>query len=282
MKRKISYIALILIAMLVLMAVGCDNINQPTEAPTATPTEAPTDEPTEAPTDKPTEAPTDEPTEAPTDKPTEAPTDKPTEAPTDEPTEAPTDKPTEAPTDEPTEAPTDEPTEAPTDKPTEAPTDKPTEAPTEPPVEIEYGSKVGDHARPMDLVSYSGETVNIKQTRGKVTVINFWGTWCPYCLYELPDFDRVASEYQDSVSIIAIHSSGDTEGEKYVSQNYPDTKIMFVNDPTDHDVYYAELGGVGYFPMTVILDENGVIAYTHVGAMSYAALTAKINEILAK
>ena len=226
MERKISYIALILIAMLVLSAVGCDNINNPTEVPTATPTEAPVQAPTEAPTDKPTEAPTQ--------------------------------------------------------APTETPTQSPTEAPTEPPVEIEYGSQVGDHARPMDLVSYSGETVNITQTRGKVTVINFWGTWCPYCLYELPDFDRGASEYEDSVIIIAIHSSGDSGGKAYVQQNFPDTKIIFANDPTDRDVYYTELGGIGYFPMTVILDENGVIAYTHVGAISYATLTAKINEILAK
>ncbi len=219
MKRKISYIALILIAMLTLMAVGCDNINQPTEAPTTAPTEAPTDKPTQAPDVAP---------------------------------------------------------EAPTHNPTEAPT----EAPTEPPVEIEYGNQVGDHARPMDLVSYSGEIVNITQTRGKVTVINFWGTWCPYCLYELPDFDRVASEYQDSVSIIAIHSSGDTEGAAYVDENFPDTKIIFTNDPSNTDTYYWQLGGEGYYPMTVILDEDGVIAYTHVGAMSYAALTAKINEIL--
>lgn len=214
MKKKLSYIALILIAMLTLMAVGCDNINQSTEAPTVIPTEAPDAAPTEAPIQN--------------------------------------------------------------------PTGSPTEAPTEPPVEIEYGNQVGDHARPMDLVSYSGKTVNITQTRGKVTVINFWGTWCPYCIYELPDFDRVASEYEDSVSIIAIHSSGDTEGKEYVRKNHPDTKIIFVNDPTDRDVYYAELGGTRYFPMTVILDEEGVIAYTHVGAMSYEVLTAKINEILAK
>ncbi len=218
MKKKARFIALILIAMLVLLAVGCDNINNPTETPSASPTETPTQAPTEAPTQVPTEV----------------------------------------------------------------PTEPPTETPTQTPVEIEYGSQVGDYARPMDLVSYGGETVNIAQTRGKVTVINFWGTWCPYCLYELPDFDRVASEYEDSVSIIAIHSSGDSEGEAYVQQNFPDTKIMFVNDPTDRDVYYTELGGTIYFPMTVILDENGVIAYTHVGAMSYEVLTAKINEILAK
>ncbi len=250
MKKKLSFIALVLIAMLTLMAVGCDNINLHTQAPTEAPTEALTEAPTETPTEESTEAPTVEPTEGPTAAPTEAPTQTPTEAPTP--------------------------------IPTEAPTQTPTETPTQPPVEIEYGNQVGDHARPMDLVSYSGEIVNITQTRGKVTVINFWGTWCPYCIYELPDFDRVASEYEDSVSIIAIHSSGDTEGKAYVEQNLPDTKIIFANDPTDMDVYYAELGGTKYFPMTVILDEDGVIAYTHVGAMSYETLTTKINEILAK
>ena len=41
---------------------------------------------------------------------------------------------------------------------------------------------------------------------GKVTVINFWGTWCPPCVGELPEFSEVASEYADRVTIVAIHS----------------------------------------------------------------------------
>ena len=257
MKKILAYTAVALVCILISQLVGCD-ASVPTEVPTTAPTEAPTVEPTEAPSSAPTEAPTSAPTEAPTTAPTEAPTTAPTEAPTTAPTEVPT--------------------TAPTEKPTEEPTEKP----TEPPVEIEYGNQIGDYAPPTDLISYGGETVNITQTRGKVTVINFWGTWCYYCLVEMPHFDRVASEYEDSVTIIAVHSSGDDEGKAYVDENFPDTKIIFTNDPSDNDEYYTALGGTIYYPMTVILDKEGKIAYTHVGTMEYEVLAGKIDEILAK
>ncbi|MBE6548120.1 MAG: redoxin domain-containing protein [Ruminococcaceae bacterium] len=139
---------------------------------------------------------------------------------------------------------------------------------------------VGDICYSADLTKYSGGTFNILQNRGKVTVLNFWATWCGPCKSELPHFDRVATEYADRVTIVAIHSdAGSADGRPYVQQNYPNSDIIFVDDLAN-GVYYDVIAASGYYPMTVILDENGVIISKTIGMMSYDTLVQKISDAL--
>ena len=145
-----------------------------------------------------------------------------------------------------------------------------------------YGNQVGNLCFTAELETFDGGSISIEDTRGKVTVINFWGEWCPWCLYELPDFNKVASEYADSVSIIAIHSlSGIEDGLKYAADNYAGTKMIFAKDALrDAYTYYDVLGGTGNYPRTIILDRDGVIVFSHYGAMSYDALVGVIKEYI--
>lgn len=144
-----------------------------------------------------------------------------------------------------------------------------------------YGNKIGDICFPFDLETFDGGTVNIMQTRGKITVINFWGEWCYYCLLEMPDFDKVATEYHEDVCIIAVHSTGGLEkGLVYAEENYRDSKIIFSKDTTNEDSYYSLLGGTQYYPRTVILDRDGKIVYAKDGAISYDVLLDIIDDYI--
>lgn len=114
---------------------------------------------------------------------------------------------------------------------------------------------------------------------GRITVINFWGTWCTPCVKELPYFDQIATDYADSVSVIAIHTNMIVEtAPDYIAKYYPESKIIFAEDVTDEG-YYAKLGGRGTYPYTVILDENGVIAEIFVSALEYDDLKNAIEKI---
>ncbi len=145
-----------------------------------------------------------------------------------------------------------------------------------------YGNQVGDLCFASDLETFDGGTVNITETRGKVTVINFWGEWCPWCLYELPDFDRVAADYENDVSMVAVHSvSGLEDGLDYAAENYPDTKMIFAKDENRGGyTYYSLLGGTGSYPRTIVLDRDGKIVFSQYGAMSYDALVSVIEEYI--
>ena len=143
------------------------------------------------------------------------------------------------------------------------------------------GSSVGSLCPVYALEKMDGGTVRLDELRGKIVVINFWGTWCNPCKSELPDFDRVASE-RDDVAVLAIHSSdGRGNAPEYVSENFPDSKMIFAYDkglPGTLDMYYGLLGGEMYYPRTVIVDKYGVITFATEGVISHDKLVAEINK----
>lgn len=124
---------------------------------------------------------------------------------------------------------------------------------------------------------------NIEDLKGKVVIINFWGTWCPGCMAELPYFDKIASDYEDEVAVVAIHSSniGSMEPEEYVMQNFPDSKMIFVRDTisegSNADDYYTALGGSGYYPITLVVDRNGVVTQRIFNETTYDELVVAIE-----
>ncbi len=155
--------------------------------------------------------------------------------------------------------------------------------------DIPIGTNPGDMCYGMDLQiitkdSILDETINPAAT-GKVTVINFWGTWCSGCVKELPYFDRIASEYKDSVDVIAIHTDmlKDTAPE-YIKDNYSDSNMIFAKDTSSEganaDIYYSALGGRGAYPMTIIIDERGVIHYSVLTALTYEELEKMVLDLL--
>ena len=153
----------------------------------------------------------------------------------------------------------------------------------------EAGFAVGDTCAAMDLAVYNSPdgkaSFNVQDQLGKVTVINFWGTWCGPCIAELPHFDAVAEEYVGRVTVVAVHS--DYKGETaaaWIAENYPDTHILFAQDEGDggNGAYYTALGGEGDFPMTIVVDKDGVITFTCRGSITHGELEAAVEDALSK
>ena len=95
----------------------------------------------------------------------------------------------------------------------------------------------------------------------------------------MPYFDRIATDYAESVTVIAIHTNMIVEtAPEYIGKYYPESRIIFAQDTTDEG-YYAKLGGRGTYPYTVVLDENGVICEIFVSALEYEDLKEAIEKI---
>ena len=147
------------------------------------------------------------------------------------------------------------------------------------------GNQVGDICYGADLSLIKGtgiltDTIN-PVTTGKITIINFWGTWCTPCVNELPYFDQIATNYKDDVNVIAIHTNmiNDT-APSYVNEYYKGSNIIFATDLANEE-YYTLLGGRGTYPYTVIIDENGKIVKIFVAAVHYEDLEEVVKEELA-
>ena len=159
----------------------------------------------------------------------------------------------------------------------------------------EQGCEVGDlcYGAELELIENNGistDTIDPTKT-GEVTVINFWGTWCTPCVAELPYFDQIASEYADSVTVVAVHthmlSDGQPEGYNsydYISQYYPDSQLIFARDYVAEgstlEEYYTTLGGRGTYPYTVVLDEEGIITQIFVSSLTYEELKTAVDATL--
>jgi thiol-disulfide isomerase/thioredoxin len=143
------------------------------------------------------------------------------------------------------------------------------------------GYEIGDacYAEDLELIRGDGY-INIEDLRGKVVVVNFWGTWCGPCKEELPHFDEVAEEYKNSVVFIAVHTDMDRETAlDYINEHYPDSEMKFAFDNKDEG-YFLNLGGTDYYPRTLVLDADGVITMTYDGKLSKEQLVSKIREAM--
>ncbi len=169
--------------------------------------------------------------------------------------------------------------------------DKPPEAnPTEDPTQEFKLYKEGDKIMDIDIPVFNGtdytiESFNPGKNQGKITVLNFWYTECSGCVKELPDFDRIATDFSDQVSVVAITHSGYIEDSyQYINTNYSDSNIIWGADsPIDSSSYatadrlYTQLGGKGAYPITVILDREGKIFTIQTAELEYEMLRLYIN-----
>lgn len=141
---------------------------------------------------------------------------------------------------------------------------------------LPVGYEVGMQCPAFTVPVYGGDefTVSEKGT-GKVTVINFWATWCTPCVGELPYFQKIYDKYKDEIDLIAIHSNIVTDSvEDFLKAE--EYSMPFGLDEDGSVI--TSLGGSTLLPMTVVLDENGKIVYNKVGSVTYELLESLIKE----
>lgn len=140
-----------------------------------------------------------------------------------------------------------------------------------------------------DKTGLTENTFNVLDNEGKLTVINFWGTWCGPCVQELPHFDKIASEYKDKVTVFAVHSNRlNNTATDFINQYYPNSNMIFGKDfpnesgkMVDPEVYYTLLGGSNNsYPMTLIVDEVGFVRAHYIGSVTHEELVTAIEELL--
>lgn len=150
-------------------------------------------------------------------------------------------------------------------------------------IDVEKAAVVGEkiYSVELDVINTDGETYTIAENDGKITVINFWATWCGPCVAELPHFNEVQEEYMDDVTILAIHEaqSYDSTVDDYVLGNWGDYSITFLADDIDSP-YYNALGGTDIWPTTYIVDQEGIVRYIHKGSLSKTVLASEIESLL--
>ncbi|MFB3042767.1 MAG: TlpA family protein disulfide reductase, partial [Nitrososphaerales archaeon] len=71
--------------------------------------------------------------------------------------------------------------------------------------DFSVGTDLGQRLPNFNLETIDGEKVSLSDYRGKVVFVNFWATWCPFCVDEIPDLERAFEEYGGDVAILGIN-----------------------------------------------------------------------------
>jgi len=134
---------------------------------------------------------------------------------------------------------------------------------------------VGNTA-PDFTVQDADRKVTLHDLRGKVVVRNFWATWCPPCVEEMPSLVRLQSNLKDRVVVLAISVDEDERSyHSFLKKNNVD--LLTVRDPQQKS---NELYGTFKFPETYIIDRNGVVQRKFIGPVDWTR--ADVVEYLNK
>ena len=104
-------------------------------------------------------------------------------------------------------------------------------------------------------VQDSDRTVSLHELHGKVIVLNFWATWCPPCVQEMPSLVAMQSQLKDRVSVLAVSVDQNPETYHRFLRLYG-VNLLTVRDPEQKS---NTLYGTKMFPETYIIDTRGII-----------------------
>jgi peroxiredoxin len=123
---------------------------------------------------------------------------------------------------------------------------------------------VGGQA-PDFTVNDGQRTVALHDLRGKVVVLNFWATWCPPCVQEMPSLAAMQERLRDRVVVLAVSVDIDPAGyERFLR----DRQITLLT-VRDADQKSNTLYGTHKFPETYIIDREGKIRRKLLGAVDW-------------
>ncbi|MGY4538088.1 thiol-disulfide isomerase/thioredoxin [Mucilaginibacter sp. UYNi724] len=120
-----------------------------------------------------------------------------------------------------------------------------------------------------------GKFLNLQQQKGKVVFINFWATWCPPCVAEMPSINELYGKVKNNKNIVFIMVDADgnfARSELFMRKRDYAMPLYRINGNFPESLFKGTL------PTTVIFDKEGKMVFRHEGSADYGG--SKVSDYL--
>jgi cytochrome c biogenesis protein CcmG, thiol:disulfide interchange protein DsbE len=121
-------------------------------------------------------------------------------------------------------------------------------------------------------------TVKLSELRGKVVVLNFWATWCPPCVEEIPSLIAMQKRMPERITVFAVSLDEDAAAYQKFIRDYGMVPTLLT--VRDADQKSNALYGTFKFPETYVIDEEGILRRKFIGPVEWTK--PEIMEYLSK
>lgn len=128
------------------------------------------------------------------------------------------------------------------------------------------------------LLDGDGNIFDLKQAKGKVLFLNFWATWCPPCIAELPALQKLYDEYKNNDDIIFLFATTDSKAtvDAFMEKHNYTIPTHYIQSAPPEQLASRSI------PVTFLIGKNGAIAIKKTGSAEWYSKTVlqTIEELL--
>ncbi|MGE0605858.1 MAG: redoxin domain-containing protein [Pirellulales bacterium] len=134
------------------------------------------------------------------------------------------------------------------------------------------------------LPNLEGKTVTLAEFKGKVVIVDIWGTWCPPCRMEVPHFVALQDEFKEQgLEIVGVnYESGDDDEVKEAIDGFLKTQPINYTLLIGDDATKDQIPDMQGYPTTLFIDRTGKVRLQIVGYHPKRQLAALVKELLAE
>jgi len=112
----------------------------------------------------------------------------------------------------------------------------------------------------------TGQVVDISNSKGKVIFLNFWATWCPPCIAEMPSVNSLRGKFKNNKDVVFVMADIDNNlkrSEGFMKKNEYDLPVFEPAGSIPESIFQ------GTVPTTLIINKKGEIVFFHEGMADY-------------
>ena len=133
-------------------------------------------------------------------------------------------------------------------------------------------------AEDFSLMGVDGRTYTLKDYKGKFALVNFWATWCPPCVKEMPSLNTLYEKLGDRMEVVGVHAGLNLAVVKEFLKEHPVNFDVIIDKKLDLNWGQAGL------PTTFLLDPEGRIIYKATGERDWGGdeMVEFLKEVMDK